>query len=97
MPSSEGKYKVFSNCGSHLSVVFLFYGTGFGVYISSAITDLPRKTAVVSVMYSVILQMLNPCIYSLRNRNMKEALGKLINRITSLLRCVIFFELKFLE
>ncbi|MBZ3882942.1 Olfactory receptor 7G2 [Sciurus carolinensis] len=60
MPSSEGKHKAFSTCGSHLSVVFLFYGTGFVVYISSAVTDSPRKTAVASVMYSVVTQMLNP-------------------------------------
>ncbi|XP_013364587.1 PREDICTED: olfactory receptor 7G2-like isoform X2 [Chinchilla lanigera] len=76
MPSLEGKYKGFSTCGSHLSVVTLFYGTGFGVYISSAVTDSPRKTAVASVMYSVVPQMLNPFIYSLRNRDMKEALRK---------------------
>uniref|UniRef100_A0A8C9P2U1 Olfactory receptor n=1 Tax=Spermophilus dauricus TaxID=99837 RepID=A0A8C9P2U1_SPEDA len=78
MPSSGGKHKAFSTCGSHLSVVSLFYGTGFGVYISSVVTDSPRKTAVASVMYSVVPQMLNPFIYSLRNREMKEALGKLI-------------------
>ncbi|VTJ82415.1 Hypothetical predicted protein [Marmota monax] len=80
MPSSRGKHKAFSTCGSHLSVVSLFYGTGFGVYISSEVTDSPRKTAVASVMYSVVPQMLNPFIYSLRNRDMKEALRKLIGR-----------------
>ncbi|MBZ3874297.1 Olfactory receptor 7G1 [Sciurus carolinensis] len=42
MPSSKGKHKAFSTCGSHLSVVSLFYGTGFGVYISSAVTDSTR-------------------------------------------------------
>uniref|UniRef100_I3MVH2 Olfactory receptor n=1 Tax=Ictidomys tridecemlineatus TaxID=43179 RepID=I3MVH2_ICTTR len=72
MPSSGGKYKAFSTCGSHLSVVSLFYGTGFGVYISSAVTDSPRNSAVASVMYTVVSQMLNPFIYSLRNRDMKE-------------------------
>ncbi|VTJ82436.1 olfactory receptor 7G2-like [Marmota monax] len=84
MPSSKGKQKAFSTCGSHLSVVSLFYGTGFGVYISSEVTDSPRKTAVASVMYSVVTQMLNPFIYSLRNRDMKEALRKLIGRTASL-------------
>uniref|UniRef100_A0A8C9P2D4 Olfactory receptor n=1 Tax=Spermophilus dauricus TaxID=99837 RepID=A0A8C9P2D4_SPEDA len=78
MPSSGGKHKAFSTCGSHLSVVSLFYGTAFGVYISSAVTDSTRKTAVASVMYTVVPQMLNPFIYSLRNRDMKEALRKLI-------------------
>ncbi|XP_047386241.1 olfactory receptor 7G2-like [Sciurus carolinensis] len=80
--SSEGKYKAFSTCGSHLLVVILYYGTGFGVYISSEVTDSPRRTAVASVMYSVVPQMLNPFIYSLRNRDMKGALRKLIERTT---------------
>ncbi|KAM5187430.1 olfactory receptor 7G2-like [Callospermophilus lateralis] len=89
MPSSGGKYKAFSTCGSHLSVVFLFYGTGFGVYISSAVTDSPRNSAVASVMYTVVSQMLNPFIYSLRNRDMKGALRKLIGRTAPPLGCII--------
>ncbi|XP_005087461.1 putative gustatory receptor clone PTE38 [Mesocricetus auratus] len=85
MSSLGGKYKAFSTCGSHLSVVLLFYGTGFGVHISSAFTDSPRKTVVASVMYTVVTQMLNPFIYSLRNKEMKKAFRKIINKITSLL------------
>ncbi|XP_021560863.1 olfactory receptor 7G2-like isoform X1 [Neomonachus schauinslandi] len=85
MPSAGGKYKAFSTCGSHLSVVSLFYGTGLGVYISSALTNSSRNTAVVSMMYTVVPQMMNPFIYSLRNRDMKGALRKLINRTPSLL------------
>ena len=81
MPSVEGKQKAFSTCGSHLSVVSLFYGTGFGVYISSAITDSFRKAAVASMMYIVVPQIMNPFIYSLRNRDMKGAFSKLIRRI----------------
>uniref|UniRef100_A0A8C3W7Z1 Olfactory receptor n=1 Tax=Catagonus wagneri TaxID=51154 RepID=A0A8C3W7Z1_9CETA len=71
MPSAGRKYKAFSTCGSHLSVVSLFYGTGLGVYISSAVTDSSRNTAVASVVFTVVPQMLNPFIYSLRNRDMK--------------------------
>ncbi|XP_006987119.1 putative gustatory receptor clone PTE38 [Peromyscus maniculatus bairdii] len=85
MSSLRGKYKAFSTCGSHLSVVSLFYGTGFGVHISSAFTDSPRKTVVASVMYTVVTQMLNPFIYSLRNKDMKKAFKKLISKITSFL------------
>ncbi|NP_001377869.1 olfactory receptor 7G1-like [Equus przewalskii] len=84
MSSAGGKYKAFSTCGSHLSVVSLFYGTGFGVYISSALTNSSRSTAVVSMMYTVVPQMMNPFIYSLRNRDVKGALRKLINRTPSL-------------
>ncbi|XP_072803107.1 olfactory receptor 7G1-like isoform X2 [Vicugna pacos] len=83
MPSSGRRYKAFSTCGSHLSVVSLFYGTAFGVYISSAVTDSSRKTAVASLMYTVVTPMMNPFIYSLRNRDMKGALRRLIGRVPS--------------
>ncbi|XP_011287158.2 olfactory receptor 7G2-like [Felis catus] len=78
MPSAGRNYKAFSTCGSHLLVVSLFYGTGLGVYISSAVTDSSRKTSVASVMYTVVPQLMNPFIYSLRNRDMKEALRRII-------------------
>ncbi|XP_005003164.4 olfactory receptor 7G2-like [Cavia porcellus] len=72
--SVEGRYKAFSTCGSHLSVVFLFYGAGFGVYMSSAVTDSSIKNVLASIMYIVIPPMMNPIIYSLKNKEMKEAL-----------------------
>ena len=80
--SSGGKYKAFSTCGSHLSVVCLFYGTGLGVYLSSAVSSSHRKDAVASVMYTVVTPMLNPFIYSLRNKDIKSALWKIIIRRT---------------
>ncbi|CAO2628974.1 Olfactory receptor 7G1 [Lemmus lemmus] len=85
IPSVQGRYKAFSTTGSHLSVVSLFYGTGLGVCISSAVTHSRRITAAASVMYTVVTQMLNPFIYSLRNKDMKQALKKLIGRMTSFL------------
>uniref|UniRef100_A0A8D0NRZ2 G-protein coupled receptors family 1 profile domain-containing protein n=1 Tax=Sus scrofa TaxID=9823 RepID=A0A8D0NRZ2_PIG len=85
MPSARAKLKAFSTCGSHLSVVFLFCGTVFGVYISSEVTTSPRKTSVASVMYIVVPQMMNPFIYSLRNSDMKTALRKLIRKLSSFL------------
>ncbi|KAF7482049.1 olfactory receptor 7E24-like [Marmota monax] len=80
IPSSEGKYKVFSTCGSHLAVVCLFYGTGIIEYLGTAISHSPRKGAVASVMYTVVSPMLNPFIYSLRNRDVKSALRRLHSR-----------------
>ncbi|KAM4857022.1 olfactory receptor 7G3-like [Urocitellus parryii] len=77
IPSTGGRWKAFSTCGSHLSVVSLFYGTALGVYLSSAVTDSPRKATVASVMYALVTPMLNPFIYSLRNKDMKGALRKL--------------------
>uniref|UniRef100_A0A2I3BPT4 Olfactory receptor n=2 Tax=Mus musculus TaxID=10090 RepID=A0A2I3BPT4_MOUSE len=80
-PSVRGSYKALSTCGSHLSVVSLFYGSVIGVYISFAVTDSSRKAAVASVLYTVVPQMLNPFVYSLRNKDMKEAVRKLCGGI----------------
>ncbi|XP_039739078.1 olfactory receptor 7C1 [Pteropus medius] len=82
--SAGGKYKAFSTCGSHLLVVSLFYGTGLGVYLSSAATSSSRTSLVASVMYTVVTPMLNPFIYSLRNRDIKGALGKLLVKMGTL-------------
>ncbi|KAM5190480.1 olfactory receptor 7E178-like [Callospermophilus lateralis] len=81
VPSSGGKYKAFSTCGSHLSVVCLFYGTGLGVYLSSAVSLSPRKGAVPSVAYTVVTPMLNPFIYSLRTKDIKRAMWRLFRKI----------------
>ncbi|XP_057565796.1 olfactory receptor 18-like [Hippopotamus amphibius kiboko] len=79
--SPDVKYKAFSTCGSHLSVLCVFYGTGIGVYLSSTVSPSPRKGAVASVMYTVVTPMLNPLIYSLRNKDIKSALWRIISRI----------------
>ncbi|XP_013218747.2 olfactory receptor 7A10 [Ictidomys tridecemlineatus] len=78
--SAQGKYKAFSTCASHLSVVSLFYGTSLGVYLSSAVTQNSHSTATASVMYSVVTPMLNPFIYSLRNKDIKSALRRFLWR-----------------
>uniref|UniRef100_A0A8P0TFB2 Olfactory receptor n=1 Tax=Canis lupus familiaris TaxID=9615 RepID=A0A8P0TFB2_CANLF len=75
--AAQGKYKAFSTCASHLSVVSLFYGTSLGVYLSSAANHSSYKSAVASVMYTVVTPMLNPFIYSLRNRDIKRALRRI--------------------
>nr|XP_044607664.1 olfactory receptor 7D4-like [Equus asinus] len=81
--SAGGKYKAFSTCGSHLSSVSLFYGTSLGVYLSSAVTHSSHRSSVASVMYTVVTPMLNPFIYSLRNKDVKGALGRLLSRASS--------------
>ncbi|XP_006877900.1 PREDICTED: olfactory receptor 7C1-like [Chrysochloris asiatica] len=80
--SAEGKSKAFSTCGSHLSVICLFYGTSFGVYLSSAASPNSKASAIASVMYTVVTPMLNPFIYSLRNKEIKQGLRKLLTRET---------------
>ncbi|XP_043441851.1 olfactory receptor-like protein OLF4 [Prionailurus bengalensis] len=76
--SAQGKYKAFSTCASHLSVVSLFYCTGLGVYLSSAATQSSHSSATASVMYTVVTPMLNPFIYSLRNRDIRRALKRIV-------------------
>ncbi|CAO2635996.1 Olfactory receptor 7E24 [Lemmus lemmus] len=84
IPSSSGKFKAFSTCGSHLLVVCLFYGTGIGVYLGSAVSHSPRNLSrssgnnvVASLMYTVVTPMLNPFIYSLRNQDIISSLKRL--------------------
>ncbi|EHH59295.1 Olfactory receptor OR19-18 [Macaca fascicularis] len=74
--SARGKYKAFSTCASHLSVVSLFYGTCLGVYLSSAAAHNSHTSATASVMYTVITPMLNPFIYSLKNKDIKGAMKR---------------------
>nr|XP_014696083.1 olfactory receptor 1L4-like [Equus asinus] len=80
VPSGRGRYKVFSTCGSHLTVVALFYGTAISVYIRPSSTYSVTKDRVVTVIYTVVIPMLNPFIYSLRNKDIKQALRKLTRR-----------------
>uniref|UniRef100_A0A8C2NJ14 G-protein coupled receptors family 1 profile domain-containing protein n=1 Tax=Capra hircus TaxID=9925 RepID=A0A8C2NJ14_CAPHI len=76
--SAEGKYKykAFSTCASHLSVVFLFYCSVLGVHLNPAAPHSSRSGAAASVMYTVVTPMLNPFIYSLRNKDIKGALKR---------------------
>ncbi|XP_004633087.1 olfactory receptor 7E24-like [Octodon degus] len=80
IPSSDGKYKAFSTCGSHLSVVCLFYGTSIGMYLESTLAHSARKSVVSSIMYTIVTPMMNPFIYSLRNKDIKNALRRLYSR-----------------
>ena len=77
VPSVGGRYKAFSTCGAHLTVVALFYGTIRSVYIRPSSTYSVTKDRVVTVIYTVITPMLNPFIYSLRNKDMKQAFKRL--------------------
>ncbi|XP_032159425.1 olfactory receptor-like protein OLF4 [Mustela erminea] len=86
--SAQGKYKAFSTCASHISVVSLFYFTSLGAYFSSAATQSPHSIAIASVMYAVVTPMLNPFIYSLRNKDIKKALRR-FSRMTALKGTII--------
>ncbi|XP_005887857.2 olfactory receptor 2D2 [Bos mutus] len=78
MRSAEGKLKAFSTCGSHLMVVILFYGSGIITYMTPKSYKEQKK--LVSVFYAMVTPMLNPLIYSLRNKDVKGALRKVVIR-----------------
>ncbi|XP_051037451.1 olfactory receptor 1468-like [Phodopus roborovskii] len=71
-------HKVFSTCGSHLSVVSLFYGTIIGLYLCPSTNNSTVKETAMVMMYALVTPMLNPFIYSLRNRDIKEALIRVL-------------------
>ncbi|XP_061287342.1 olfactory receptor 1J4-like isoform X2 [Bos javanicus] len=80
VPSTKGICKALSTCGSHLSVVSLYYGTIIGLYFFPSSNTSRDKSTIASVMYTVVTPLLNPFIYSLRNRDMKGALERLSHR-----------------
>ncbi|XP_073073854.1 olfactory receptor 9S13-like [Manis javanica] len=82
MRSAAGRHKVFSTCGSHMTAVSLFYGTVFVMYAQPGAVESMRQGKVVSVFYTLVIPMLNPLIYSLRNKDVQEALRRLSQKLT---------------
>uniref|UniRef100_H0XRE2 Olfactory receptor n=2 Tax=Otolemur garnettii TaxID=30611 RepID=H0XRE2_OTOGA len=81
MRSAEGRRKAFSTCSSHMLAVTIFYGTLIFMYLQPSSSHSLDTDKMASVFYTVIIPMLNPLIYSLRNKDVKEALKKVfINR-----------------
>ncbi|XP_029435495.1 olfactory receptor 6N1-like [Rhinatrema bivittatum] len=81
IPSAVGRKKALSTCSSHITVVVIFYTTLCVMYVKSPGTESsPHQDKVVSLMYGIITPCLNPFIYSLRNKDVKEAIRKVINR-----------------
>ncbi|KAM6169579.1 olfactory receptor 13C9 [Rhynchocyon petersi] len=84
--SSEGRSKAFSTCSAHLTVVIIFYGTILFMYMKPKSKetlnsdDLDATDKLISMFYGVMTPMMNPLIYSLRNKDVKEAVKNLLNR-----------------
>uniref|UniRef100_F7F0P9 Olfactory receptor n=1 Tax=Monodelphis domestica TaxID=13616 RepID=F7F0P9_MONDO len=78
--SNEGRLKAFSTCGSHLTGVTLFYGTVMFMYLRPTSTYSLDQDKWASVFYTIIIPMLNPIIYSLRNKDVKAAFKRVIIR-----------------
>ncbi|CAN0514659.1 unnamed protein product [Rangifer tarandus platyrhynchus] len=80
IPSAAGKCKAFSTCGSHLTVVTLFYGSISYVYFKP-LSNYTVRDRIATIVYTILTPMLNPFIYSLRNKDMKQGLMKLMHRV----------------
>ncbi|XP_036620461.1 olfactory receptor 5W2-like [Trichosurus vulpecula] len=80
--SNEGRCKAFSTCISHLTTVAIFQGTVLFMYFRPSSAYSLEQDKMTSLFYTLVIPMLNPLIYSLRNKDVKEALGKLRNKIS---------------
>ncbi|XP_066840356.1 olfactory receptor 14J1-like [Anser cygnoides] len=83
MPSEWGRHKAFSTCLPHLFVVSLFISTGMFSYLKPHSVSSPSLNLAVTVLYSVLPQVLNPLIYSMRNQELKDAIRKVMSRMFS--------------
>ncbi|XP_049635738.1 olfactory receptor 998-like [Suncus etruscus] len=80
MQTVDGRRKAFSTCSSHLAAVSILYGTLFFIYVRPAATSSLNINKVISLFYTVVIPMLNPLIYSLRNKEVKDAVRKKFER-----------------
>ncbi|XP_066841189.1 olfactory receptor 14C36-like [Anser cygnoides] len=83
IPSEQGRHKTFSTCLPHLAIVSLFVSTGMFAYLKPPSISSPSLDLVISFLYSVVPPAVNPLIYSMRNREIKDALRKLMTRCVS--------------
>lgn len=80
IPSAQGKHKTFSTCASHLTDVSLYYGTMVFIYSCPTSEYLLGRERLFSIFYTVVIPMLNPMIYSLRNKDVKETFGNVLRK-----------------
>ncbi|KAL2806112.1 olfactory receptor 5T3, partial [Daubentonia madagascariensis] len=81
MHSAEGRQKVFSTCGSHLTGVTIYHGTILFSYMRPSSSYASDHDMIVSIFYTIVIPMLNPIIYSLRNKDVKEAMKRFLREI----------------
>ncbi|XP_021519311.1 olfactory receptor 5B12-like [Meriones unguiculatus] len=84
MQSAEGRKKAFSTCASHITTVSIFYGTIIFMYLQPSSSHSMDTDKVASVFYTMIIPMLNPLVYSLRNKEVKVAFKKVVGKQFSL-------------
>ncbi|XP_044235716.2 olfactory receptor 5M11 [Ursus arctos] len=78
--SAEGRRKAFSTCGSHMMAVTLFYGTLFCMYVRPPTDKTVEESKIIAIFYTFVSPVLNPLIYSLRNKDVKQALKNGLRR-----------------
>ncbi|XP_015841716.3 olfactory receptor 8G1-like [Peromyscus maniculatus bairdii] len=78
--STEGRSKAFSTCSSHISAVAIFFGSAAFMYLQPSSVNSMEQGKVSSVFYTIVVPMLNPMIYSLRNKDVSVALKKILDR-----------------
>ncbi|XP_006036121.1 olfactory receptor 1019-like [Alligator sinensis] len=78
--SAQGRHKAFSTCASHLTAVTIFYGTGSFMYLRLSSKHTMDQDKIISVFYTFAIPMVNPMIYSLRNKEVKEAFKRTLKR-----------------
>ncbi|XP_023581550.1 olfactory receptor 10K2 [Trichechus manatus latirostris] len=83
-PSTLGRYKAFSTCASHLMVVTVHYGCASFIYLRPQSNYSSSQDALISMSYSILTPLFNPMIYSLRNKEFKSALHRVVGRMISL-------------
>ncbi|XP_074130670.1 olfactory receptor 5B2-like [Sminthopsis crassicaudata] len=76
--SAEGRQKAFSTCASHLTAVSIFYGTVIFMYFQPSSNHSMDSDKIVSIFYTMVIPMLNPLVYSLRNKDVKNAFRKIM-------------------
>ncbi|XP_013368597.1 PREDICTED: olfactory receptor 2K2 [Chinchilla lanigera] len=79
--SAEGRNKAFSTCGAHLTVVILFYGAALSMYLKPSSSNSQEVDKIISFLYGLLTPVLNPIIYSLRNKEVKDTMKKLLGKI----------------
>ena len=89
MRSSEGRQKAFSTCASHLTAVSIFYGTGIFMYLQPSSSHSTSADRTASVFYAMVIPMLNPLVYSLRNKDVKSALKTAVGKAKSSLGFIL--------
>ncbi|XP_004620472.2 olfactory receptor 5B17-like [Sorex araneus] len=80
MHSAEGYQKAFSTCASHLVAVFIFYGTVVVMYLQPSTSHSMDADKPAAVFYTMVIPMLNPIVYSLRNKEVKNAFKKVVEK-----------------